>query len=76
MEDTLWWKRTFDGRQHSMDDDLRQKTAFDGRRSLGDALTPATVWPFLKQEHASTKANQRGQIKKSSVIKIVSKPKY
>ena len=34
MEDNLWWKTTFDGRQPLMEDDLWWKTTFDWRRPL------------------------------------------
>ena len=36
MEDTLWWKTNFDGRQFLMESDLWWKTTFDGR------------WPLLE----------------------------
>ena len=36
MEDTLWWKTTFDGRQPSTKDKLRWRTAFGGIRPLAD----------------------------------------
>ena len=34
MEDDLYWKTTFGGRQPSVDDDFRWKTTFGGRRPL------------------------------------------
>ena len=37
MEEDLWWKATFDGRQHLMEDNLWWKTAFNER------------WPSLKK---------------------------
>ena len=40
MEDTLWWKRTFDGRRHLMVDDFWWKATFDGRQPL----TETDLW--------------------------------
>ena len=34
MEDNLWWKATFDGRQPLLEDNLSRKTAFYGRWTL------------------------------------------
>ena len=31
MEDTLWWKTTFDGRWPSMEDDLQRQMNFNER---------------------------------------------
>ena len=47
MKDDLWQKTGFDGRWPWTEDDLWRKMTFDGRRSLGDALTTATLWPFF-----------------------------
>ena len=40
MEDTLWWKTTFDGTKPLMDDNLWSKTTFDG----GQPLTEYDIW--------------------------------
>ena len=34
MEDDLWWKTTFSGRQSSVEDNLQWKMTFSGRQSL------------------------------------------
>ena len=45
MEDYLWWKTTFDGKQPSMEDNLLWKTIFDGRQtSMEDDLQWKTTF--------------------------------
>ena len=45
MEDNIYWKTTFDGRQPSMEDDLQWKRTFDGRQpSIEDGLQWKTTF--------------------------------